>query len=169
MLFTRPKVCAQMHCDKHVVKMILEYAQILCTSHRILDKLDDNDTTVIYYKKTHVNHPSVKWARETKGNYTWLYHLFTNLCDEYTYRYNKIHLCDIKLRNILEMPPKNINQTMVITVLPQCMPDECKVKGNSVVAYRTYYIKNKAHFAKWKKRKVPKWFRFPNKINENIS
>ena len=73
MLFARPKLCAQMHCDKHVVKMILEYAQILCTTHRILDKLDDNDTTVIYYKKTHVNHPSVKWARETKGNYTFGY------------------------------------------------------------------------------------------------
>ena len=168
MLFARPKLCAQMHCDKHVVKMILEYAQILCTTHRIIDNIEDDDKTVTYYKKTHANHPSVKWARETKGNYMWLYYLFKNLCKEYTYRYGKIHLCDTKLRKILKKPPKNISQTMDITVLPQCMPDECKIKGNSIVAYRTYYIREKSYFAKWKKRKIPEWFQSPEKINENL-
>jgi len=32
-----PITAAQMHCDKHVVKMILEYAQLLSTAHRLLD------------------------------------------------------------------------------------------------------------------------------------
>jgi hypothetical protein len=32
-----PKVCAEMHVDKHCVKMILEYAQLLSTAHRVLD------------------------------------------------------------------------------------------------------------------------------------
>ena len=57
---------------------------------------------------------------------------------------------------------------MTITILPQCMPDECKIKGNSVIAYRTYYIKKKSHFAKWKKRRIPEWFLLPEKIKENL-
>ena len=167
MLFAKPKQCAQMHCDKHVVKMILEYAQILCTTHRIIDKIDDDDKS-IYYKKTHANHPSVKWARETKGNYMWLYYLFKHLCKEYTYRYEKIHLCDTKLRKVLKKSPKEINQSMSITIMPQCMPDDCKIAGNTIVAYRNYYIQKKAYFAKWKKRDIPMWFKYSEKITENI-
>lgn len=166
MLFAKPKKCAQMHCDKHVVKMILEYAQILCTTHRIIDNIDDTNTT--YYKKAHINHPSVKWARQTKGNYIWLYYLFKHLCKEYTYRYEKIHMCDMKLRIILKTPPKHINNSMKITELPQCMPDECKKTGNPIVAYRNYYVKEKAYFAKWKKRDIPDWFIYPEKLAINI-
>ena len=33
----RPDDAAKMHCDKHCVKMILEYAQMLSTAHRVLD------------------------------------------------------------------------------------------------------------------------------------
>jgi hypothetical protein len=168
MLFAKPKLCAKMHCDKHVVKMILEYAQILCTAHRIVDDIDDNNKNVHYYKKAHVNHPSVKWARETKGNYMWLYYLFKHLCKEYTYRYEKTHLCDTKLRKILKIPPKYINQSMIITKLPQCMPNECKIAGNPIVAYRKYYIIEKAYFAKWKKRDIPDWFKFHENINKNL-
>ena len=36
-LNTDPKVCAQEHLDKHVVKMIVEYAQLMSTAHRLLD------------------------------------------------------------------------------------------------------------------------------------
>lgn len=32
-----PEEAARFHCDKHVVKMIVEYAQLLSTCHRILD------------------------------------------------------------------------------------------------------------------------------------
>ena len=32
-----PKTAAQMQCDKHVVKMIVESAQMLSTAHRMLD------------------------------------------------------------------------------------------------------------------------------------
>jgi len=168
MLFAKPKKCAEMHCDKHVVKMVLEYAQILCTTHRVVDEIDNDDVTYeIFYKKTHVNHPSVKWARETLGNYTWLYCLFKHLCKEYTRRYNKIHLCDKKLRKLLKTPPKHINNDMSITVLPQCMPDDCKIKSNSIIAYRTYYIKEKAYFAKWKHNNIPRWFEYPETIRSH--
>lgn len=32
-----PKLAAQMHLDKHIVKMPIEYAQLLSTAHRLLD------------------------------------------------------------------------------------------------------------------------------------
>jgi hypothetical protein len=32
-----PKICAEMHVDKHVCKMVIEYAQLLSTTHRVLD------------------------------------------------------------------------------------------------------------------------------------
>ena len=36
-LHENPEICAEYHCDKHVVKMILETAQMLSTAHRIID------------------------------------------------------------------------------------------------------------------------------------
>ena len=36
-LHKKPEISAQLHCDKHVVKMIIEYAQMLSTAHRMLD------------------------------------------------------------------------------------------------------------------------------------
>ncbi len=39
--------CAEMHNDKHTVKMILEYAQLLSTAHRFLD-----GTLIDGYSKT---------------------------------------------------------------------------------------------------------------------
>ena len=57
-----PVVAAQMMCDKHVVKMILESAQILSTAHRVLDG-DEHADNVGMYKMTHKNHPSTIWVR----------------------------------------------------------------------------------------------------------
>jgi len=80
--------CAQMHVDKHVVKMILEYAQLLSTTHRVLNNVHEGS---IFYKATHVNHPSAVWTRQSCENYFWLYDLLVDLCCEYTYRYKKTH------------------------------------------------------------------------------
>ena len=68
-----PGCAARQHCDKHVVKMIIESAQMLSTTHRVLDgteyqdrtrngrrikrwRLNENDDP--FYKGVHVNHPS---------------------------------------------------------------------------------------------------------------
>ena len=40
-----PVVAAQMSCDKHVVKMILESAQMLCSAKRVLDGTEYTDLT----------------------------------------------------------------------------------------------------------------------------
>ena len=44
-LHENPKICAEMHLDKHASKMCIEYAQLLSTAHRVLDGTE-------YYGKT---------------------------------------------------------------------------------------------------------------------
>lgn len=179
-----PVEAARSHLDKHVVKMILEYAQLLSTAHRVIDgtqvvekrhvngslparfrnvktwKLDDERDSLLY-AATHINHPSAIWARQNKLNYDYLYALFVATCDEYTYRYGKVHLTDSKLRNLLKEFPKNIkdtNQTQVWHGPTPAMPDECKVAGDHLASYRKYYIDKKADMAMWTNREPPEWF-----------
>lgn len=167
---------ARMHHDKHVVKMILEYAQLLSTAHRILDgtelsviaasgrkkkvwQLPDHRDSVLY-SATHSNHPSAVWVRQDYHNYKRLYALFVATCDEYTYRYGKVHLTDTKLRDILATPPnyKIDHTTKLLTDPTPAMPDECKVPGDVVASYRKYYIDKKVDMAKWTNREPPQWF-----------
>lgn len=165
--------CAEYHNDKHVVKMILEYAQLLSTAHRCLDGtlsvrlsqtgrkqkwyyLSDYRDDLLY-NATHINHPSAKWCRDTVANYEWLYRLFCACCEEYTFRYGKVHLTDQKLRKILATPPKNIPSGKFEEPW-RAMPDEVKIGNDSLASYRNYYINNKTHLASWKKRSVPEWY-----------
>ena len=149
-----PYQAAQYHCDKHVVKMILETAQLLCTAHRELDGDDNVDPDL--YRKTHKNHPSAKWVRESNNNYNWTWCLLDGLCKEYTLRYGKTHLTETKLLNKLQQLPHNIHIGYK-TTQPQCMPDEYK-GDNTVDAYRKYYIGSKSNFAKWKNTPRPEWW-----------
>ena len=173
-LSSDPKACAEDHCDKHVVKMIIEYAQLMSTAHRVLDGLEyegrtkarrkikrylapDISKEQILYKVCHINHPSSLWVRASDENYKWLYQMWCCLCDEFTYRYGKIHLTDSKLRRMLKEVPTNIPEKE-FTEPTQAMPDDVKVEGDSKTAYRNYYIKHKKGFASWKKDRQPEWF-----------
>lgn len=151
-----PVVAAQMMCDKHVVKMILESAQMLSTAHRQLDGDDYADTHKLY-KNAMVNHPSTIWVRSSHMHYRYLYDLFVALCDEYTYRYGKQHASDRQLRVPLAKAPDNIPQ-VTWNPPPQCMPEEYKMTS-SILAYRKYYINDKGSFSTWKNRPTPYWFR----------
>jgi hypothetical protein len=151
-----PLTAAQMHCDKHCVKMILETAQMLCTAHRALDGDDSADYNGMY-KTAHLNHPSTRWVRDSWDQYEWTYKLFEALCDEYSKRYNKIHQSDKKLRHILDTVPYFIKPNG-FREPPQCMPDQYKVPDDSVQAYRNYYIGEKASFAKWQYSEIPNWW-----------
>ena len=104
----------------------------------------------------HKNHPSTIWVRTSKKNYEWLWLHFDALLKEYTHRYSKHHATE-RLRNILFMPPLNIDIEAPFTDPPQCMPDYCKGE-DTVLAYQNYYILEKANFAKWTKRSVPLFF-----------
>ena len=144
-----PVMCAQMHCDKHVVKMIVEYAQLMSTAHRVLD---GNDSV---YQSTHINHPSTIWVRQTSENYEWLFQLWTMLLDEYTYRYDRMHAC-AKLYPILINTPNNIAHGNFSEPTP-AMPDEYKITGDSITSYRQFYANAKKHFLTWKSRPCPAW------------
>ena len=157
-----PKESAEMHCDKHVCKMMIEYAQMLSTTHRILD--GEEVISESLYKVAHKNHPCTIWTRTNKSNYLWLFRLWKNLSMEYTLRYDKLHLSWTKLNKYLNFTPKNISEGE-LTEQPQCMPDYCKDKEDVVEAYRNYYIKEKSSFARWKNSGQPDWFMEGNYAN----
>ena len=139
--------CAEYHCDKHVIKMILESAQMMSAVVR----LSGYDTG---YKLTHKNHPCTIWARKSLSNYKWLFKLATALNIEYRYRYNKeINHKSYDLIKTLPMP-KILD--IGLTPFAQAMPEQYRNK-NAVKAYRDYYINEKSDFLKWTKRKTPKW------------
>lgn len=145
------KKCAEYHNDKHVVKMILESAQLLCGVHHMTESLSND----IPYKLSHKNHPCSIWARESVTNYLWLCELGLELCYEYTYRYGRKH----KSQEVIEwcvVNKPNISDKG-FTEPPKAMPNQYKVKS-VVESYRNYYLGDKAYFSKWKNRKTPKWF-----------
>ena len=148
-----PRIAAKYHCDKHVVKMILESAQMLSTAHRVVDKNDDD----ILYREAYKNHPSTKWVRSYLYHYTWLWSLFNSLGKEFESRYNKPHTTITKLRDKLKNPPRLIKQKEFMQP-PQCMPDIYK-QDCTVDAYRAYYVGDKANFATWKSPSImPSWW-----------
>jgi len=151
-----PEIAAQMMCDKHVVKMILESAQMLSTTHRVLDG-DDVANSKGLYKMAHRNHPSTKWVRHSYQNYKWLYTHMIALMQEYTYRYGKHHATERLIEPLGNFPKAYKNSFKTYTDPPQCMPDYCK-NEDAVSAYQTYYILKKSDFATWKRRDKPEWF-----------
>jgi len=151
-LHETPSTAARYHCDKHVVKMILEYAQLLSTAHHVCD---GDAAPEGIYKKTHVNHPSAVWVRQSKAHYYWLLALFLNCIEEYHSRYGKQHKTE-RLVDTLSIPPTNIPNEEY-THPPQCMPDEYKC-DDAVEAYRNYYKGAKAYFASWRNTKTPEWW-----------
>tara|TARA_R100001163_G_C5049082_1_gene186049 strand:- start:748 stop:1302 length:555 start_codon:yes stop_codon:yes gene_type:complete len=179
-LSSDPKACAEDHCDKHVVKMIIEYAQLLSTAHRILDGKESKQVSkngkvmVSYwtlpdyredkiYRAAYYNHPSSIWVRKSKGHYLYLLNLWVHLCKEYTNRYDKVHTCYKKLIQYLYQLPNNI-ECLGFIPPPQCMPDEIKIAGtndpekNTIDAYRNFYKSHKKDFATWKTR-IPDWYK----------
>ena len=175
-LHNDPVQCAEMHNDKHCIKMILEYSQLLSTAHRVIDGTlsvglsetgrkqtryvlpDDRESKL--YVATHLNHPSAIWVRQSDKNYDWLFSLYQALMDEYTYRYGKVHKCS-QLEMYLAVVPKNIPRAEFTEPTP-AMPDDVKVAGDSIKSYRNYYINNKVHLANWSgkinSRPIPFWF-----------
>ena len=119
-----PVRSAQLHCDKHVVKMIIEYAQMLSTAHRMLDGTQYIDQSsgrrikkvatckslhgIIPLQSKSYQSPFCVWVRKNAIQYQYMYDMFVALCDEYTYRYGKVHMTDDKLRELLNVLPQNI-------------------------------------------------------------
>lgn len=151
-LDTKIEKCAQYHCDQHVVKMILESVQMLCTA------LNKKGFTTPY-KSTHAKHPCVLWVEESFDNFLWLQALTIALNNEYRFRFDKTS--DHKSISVLENISNFTYDSKGLTEFPQAMPDAYKVPGNAVEAYRQFYLAEKMRFAKWTKRSIPQWARNP--------
>lgn len=140
--------CARYHCDQHVVKMILESVQILCTA---LNKKGMQTP----YRSTHVKHPCVLWVEESYDNFLWLRELALALNNEYRYRYGKQE--DHKSIAVLAAISESEFARKGLTEFAQAMPDEYKVPGDAVLAYRRFYRGEKMGFARWTRRRAPSW------------
>ena len=138
-----PEVAAKHHCDQHCSKMMIEYAQLMSTAHR----LTGSPWAEQCYKTAHKNHPSTIWTRESKDNYKWLYELWSSLAREFRQRRGKDHGSWTKLKDILANVPPALPERLLMDP-PQCMPDEYK-QSSCTKAYRAYYRGDKARFAKW--------------------
>jgi len=141
-----PKKAAQVQYNKHVVKMILESAQMLCTAHHHYGNGNN-----VPYKKAHYNHPSTIWVRQNSIHYDWLYDHMIALGNEYTKRYGKTHLSITKCKDLVYLPPGI--PTVMFNQPPQCMPNEYKDKC-SIQAYWNYYIGEKHTIANPKTEKI---------------
>ncbi len=139
--------CARYHCDRHVVKMILESAQIACSAL-------NGKGFVTPYRSTHVKHPCVLWAGESMDNLRWLIRLGKALNREYRYRYRSADHASLA---VLEAVSRFSFESRGLTEFAQAMPEEYRVPGDPVKAYRRYYIGEKLGFAKWTRRRKPPW------------
>jgi hypothetical protein len=168
-----PEVAARNMVDRHVVKMILETAQLLSTAHRVIDgeeyvgqsqsgrkakrwRLSGN-VDAIMYAATHINHPSAVWVRENSANYDWLYDHLLALGREYTHRYGRTHLTIDKLKDILKDAPENIEQSIEMTKMPSCMDKQYIVSLDPITNYRNYYNYGKTDLLRWSNRPPPQW------------
>lgn len=149
------KICARWHVDRHVVKMILETCQLLCTAIWL-------SGGEAHCKATHKNHPSAIWTRANKANWRWLRKLGKELCKEYTFRYGKEHKLEKIIRNLKtpDLPDGEFFQP------PQAMPEEYK-DSDSITAYRAYYCVGKVHLHFWAKRHAWKGREIPEFVAES--
>ena len=175
-----PVKAAEMMCDKHIIKMILESAQMLCTAKRVLDgteyfdktkngrkikrwRLDNSNEEATIYKAGWLGHPSTQWVLKSAYNYIWLYQHMMALNEQYKLRWqkDKDHTSIVKLGQLLKTPPKNAKINVKGTDATPAMPEHCKVPGDSVASYRKYYILEKRRFAKWEKPNaiMPEWYK----------
>jgi len=172
--------CAEAHVDKHIVKMPLEVAQILCTAiwidkylgfiPRALNKeetaelnelkkpekaLKPEERNVTPYLPMMYNHPCTIWARSSLDNYEWTHCYGNALGEEYRYRYGKEH----KAVQVINSLPEPINMGRTgFTTFGLAMPDILKDYENPIQSYRDYYHLDKGTFAEWKFRNPPEWW-----------
>ena len=144
-------VSTKYYVDKHVVKMPLETAQMLCTCLW-------NFNIQAPYKATHKKHPCNLWLLESLDNYYWLCNLGIEICKEYTFRYNKRHKCQDVIEWCTSNPPPI--DSIGVTLQPLAMPFECKIQGDVISSYRKYYAEHKKHLFKWTKREIPEWVNY---------
>ena len=95
------------------------------------------------------------WLEESYDNFLWLQQLAIALNDEYRYRFDKEQ--DHKSIRVLEQIQPYSYECHGLTQFAQAMPEQYKTPGDAVTAYRRFYIGEKLGFARWTKRRIPRW------------
>jgi len=179
-----PVIAAQMQCDKHVPKMVVESAQMLSTAHRILDGtvqiapsksgkrmvkhyrlFNDPEMDQILYKAVHYKHPCTVWTMESSDNYYWHYKHFVALCDEFEYRFGKIHKSSLLKSPLWTLPHKIPKGGMTPFKLAMQSNPECMLE-NAVLSYRAFYQTKQERFKMaWERnRPKPGWFQYYKEV-----
>src|SRR6056300_141967 len=164
-----PSEIADMSCDQHVVKIILEICQMLYTawyfsgeSHIVADCAPFNkNNTARGYRPAHKGHPMTMWVASSRANYIFAADIALALAKEYTLRYGKIHSCQVHAEWLrantpshfeLRKSPKAYYATNDVlpglTPIPECMPDDYKMPS-IIDAYKMYYMMDKMEFARY--------------------
>ena len=157
-----PATAAVMQCDRHVVKMPLEAAQMMASAMRRYGATDIDmplNKAGKPYGNAHPHHPCTMWAGEFRSNYRWLAKHGLALCAEYTHRYGKVHACQQAILHMTRFESYFPGRGSVrVSSFAQALPDGCKMP-NAIDAYRRYYINFKDHIAKWNRgRPAPDWW-----------
>ena len=149
-LHKHPEQSAEMLCDKHVPKMLLETCQMLCTAYqRNLGKRD------ILYKPAYENHPMTRWVGDSQPHFEWAFDHAVAISQQFRKRFGKVHKSNRIIKTIACDLLDEINESELFPDNgfkdpPQCMPLEYKC-DDYVQAYRNYYMAEKRYFAKWEK------------------
>ena len=168
-----PRNSAEMHCDKHVVKMHVEGIQMLVSvmqrygiNHGVYTKAGT------LHKGGYANHPCTRWAGDSYANFQWLVKYTAALCEEHTARYGTVPHSSLQICDIIEASEKLLRAMEAegtagdLTPFALAMPDEYR-SDCAVSSYRNYYIAEKAPICKWAKgRKAPEWFTRGEKIKK---
>jgi len=158
------QMAARYHCDRHVVKQILESWQLLSAAwHRNPDLMGAIEIygkvlpSNVLSKPTFLNHPCARWAASSSANYWWLHSLAMELLYEYRVRFSRTHAVSEKIHLLEEVPFMPLLKDF--TAPPICVPEYIRASvSDPVVAYRLYYLLEKRHFAKWTNREAPQWW-----------
>ena len=161
--------CARLYCDQHVVKIILEIAQMLYTAHWTMSD-DGWNTDAPFtknkktrgYKSAHPKHPMTLWVGNCRENYMWTVKFGMALACEHNKRFGTVHGCCDHLLWLFNNPPDSFANGNSVTARyategyprnlsppPMCMPSQYHA-DNVVLAYQNYYRGDKLRFARWK-------------------
>ncbi len=170
-LHTDRDMNAQYHVDRHVVKMPIETTQMLSTVLRErFNIVAPTDGPGRVYKSVYITHPCTRWVGETYDNFMWTWFFGVALCDEYQYRYGKVHGCRQVLSTIADLQPSADSwpEGRELTYRPKCVAPEYK-RFDHVIAYRLQYIHKKTRLFAWTKRPVPHWIKNLDWIKEVLN
>ena len=162
-----PDAIAKSLCDKHIVKMPLEEAQMLCTAiwHHAPEYAEGHEL----YKPVHQKHPCTLWAMETRANFVYAFNLYTAMLCEYHHRYGKWHGAGNPSTTNKDARPQHLIAARhlipdgQLTPHPQCFSGLDHLKTDElwpIEAYRAFYTVDKMKFARYNKgRSMPNWMK----------